>query len=104
ESEDTIDALQAAHPEVNVEQFGAGSADKALNEAFASDLGKAEMISLPLTLIILAIALGGLVAAGVPLLLALTGVIATMAIVVIPSQGLPLDSHVAPLLPLIGFA
>ena len=38
------------------------------------------MLSLPLTLVILAIALGGLVAAGVPLLLALTGVLATMAL------------------------
>jgi uncharacterized membrane protein YdfJ with MMPL/SSD domain len=104
ESEDTIDALQSAHPEFNVEQFGSGSSSKALNEAFASDLGKAGMISLPLTLIILAIALGGLVAAGVPLLLALTGVIATMAIVVIPSQVLPLDSNVAPLILLIGLA
>jgi uncharacterized membrane protein YdfJ with MMPL/SSD domain len=104
ESEDTIDALQAAHPEFNVEQFGGGSAQKALNEAFTSDLGKAGMISLPLTLIILTIALGGLVAAGVPLLLALTGVIATMAIVVIPSQVLPLDSNVGPLILLIGLA
>ena len=62
------------------------------------------MISLPLTLMILAIALGGLVAAGVPLLLALTGVLATMAIVAIPSQLIPLDSNVAPLILLIGLA
>jgi uncharacterized membrane protein YdfJ with MMPL/SSD domain len=104
ESEDTIDALQAAHPEFNVEQFGGGSAEKALNEAFQSDLGKAGAISLPLTLLILAVALGGLVAAGVPLLLALTGVLAAMAVVVVPSQLLPLDSNVAPLMLLIGLA
>jgi len=104
ESEDTIAALQAAHPEFNVEQFGGGSAEKSLNESFQKDLGKAGMISLPLTLIILAIALGGLVAAGVPLLLALTGVLATMALVTIPSQVLPLDSNVAPLILLIGLA
>jgi uncharacterized membrane protein YdfJ with MMPL/SSD domain len=104
ESEDTIAALQAANSQFNVEQFGAGSADKALNEAFQSDLGKAGMISLPLILVILAIALGGLVAAGVPLLLALTGVLATMALVAIPSQILPLDSNVAPLILLIGLA
>jgi uncharacterized membrane protein YdfJ with MMPL/SSD domain len=104
ESEDTIDALQAAHPEFNVEQFGGGSSEKALNASFQSDLAKAGAISLPLTLIILAIALGGLVAAGVPILLALTGVLATMALVVIPSQVLPLDSNVAPLILLIGLA
>jgi uncharacterized membrane protein YdfJ with MMPL/SSD domain len=104
ESEATIDALAAAHPEFNVEQFGDGSAEKDLEASFQSDLGKAGLISLPLTLLILAIALGGLVAAGVPLLLALTGVLATMAIVAIPSQLVPLDSNVAPLILLIGLA
>jgi RND superfamily putative drug exporter len=104
ESEDTMDALAAAHPEFNVEQFGSGSSEKDLQASFQSDLGKAGLISLPLTLIILAIALGGLVAAGVPLLLALTGVIATLAMIVIPSQVLPLDSNVAPLILLIGLA
>jgi uncharacterized membrane protein YdfJ with MMPL/SSD domain len=104
ESEDTIDALAAANPEFNVEQFGSGSSEKDLQASFQSDLGKAGLISLPLTLIILAIALGGLVAAGVPLLLALTGVIATLALIVVPSQVLPLDSNVAPLILLIGLA
>ena len=104
ESEATIDALAAAHPKFNVEQFGGGSSEKDLQASFKADLGKAGMISLPLTLIILAIALGGLVAAGVPLLLALTGVLATMALVVIPSQLIPLDSNVAPLILLIGLA
>ena len=71
---------------------------------FGADLGKAGMLSLPLTLLILAIALGGLVAAGVPLLLALTGVMATMALVAIPSQFFPLDSNVGALVLLIGLA
>ena len=104
ESEATIDALAADNPQFNVEQFGGGSAEKDLEASFQSDLGKAGLISLPLTLLILAIALGGLVAAGVPLLLALTGVLATMAIVAIPSQLVPLDSNVAPLILLIGLA
>jgi uncharacterized membrane protein YdfJ with MMPL/SSD domain len=104
ESEDTVDALQKQNPAFNVEQFGSASTEKSLQSMFQSDLGKAGMISLPLTLLILAIALGGLVAAGVPLLLALTGVLATMALVAIPSQVFPLDSNVAPLILLIGLA
>jgi uncharacterized membrane protein YdfJ with MMPL/SSD domain len=104
ESQDTISALQAAHPDYNVEQFGQGSAEKSLNDSFQSDLGKAGMISLPLTFLILAIALGALVAAGVPLVLALTGVIATIAMVSIPSQLFPLDANVNPLILLIGLA
>src|SRR4051812_4378670 len=104
ESEDTIAALQAAHPDFNVEQFGSGSSDKSLNEAFTKDLGKAGMISLPLTLLILTIAMGAMVAAGVPLILALTGVMASIALVAIPSQVFPLDSNVSPLILLIGLA
>ena len=43
--------------------------------------GKAETLSLPMTLLILVVAFGALVAAGVPLLLALTAVMATMGLV-----------------------
>jgi RND superfamily putative drug exporter len=104
ESQDAVAALQKANPEFNVEQFGSASADESLNATFASDLGKAGMISLPLTLLILMVALGALVAAGVPLLLALTGVIGTMAVVAIPSQLFPLDANVGALILLIGLA
>jgi uncharacterized membrane protein YdfJ with MMPL/SSD domain len=104
ESEDTVAALQKQNSEFNVEQFGSASTNKSLQEMFQSDLGKAGELSLPLTLLILMVALGGLVAAGVPLILALTGVLATMALVAIPSQVFPLDSNVAPLILLIGLA
>ena len=62
------------------------------------------MISLPLTLLILVVALGALVAAGVPLILALTGVLATMAMVVVPSLLFPLDGNIDALILLIGLA
>ena len=95
---------RVTNPEFNVEQFGSASTDKELEAIFGADLGKAGMLSLPLTLLILAVALGGLVAAGVPLLLALTGVLATMALVAIPSQLFPLDGNVSALILLIGLA
>jgi uncharacterized membrane protein YdfJ with MMPL/SSD domain len=104
ESEDTVAALAAANPEFNVEQFGGASANKGLQESFQKDLGKAGMLSLPLTLLILMVALGALAAAGVPLVLALTGVLATMAVVVIPSQIVPMDANVDALILLIGLA
>jgi uncharacterized membrane protein YdfJ with MMPL/SSD domain len=103
-SEATVAALNKGDPGFSVEQFGAGSSEKSLQGAFASDLAKAGAISLPLTLLILLVALGSLVAAGVPLILALTGVLATMAAVVIPSQVFPLDGNVDALILLIGLA
>ncbi len=92
------------NPEFSVEQVGSASTDEELKEIFGADLGKAGMLSLPVTLLILAVALGGMFAAGVPLLLALTGVMATMALVAIPSQFFPLDSNVSALILLIGLA
>jgi uncharacterized membrane protein YdfJ with MMPL/SSD domain len=103
-SEETVAGLNGSDPRFSVEQFGAGSSEGALEEAFASDLSKAGMISLPLTLMILIVALGALVAAGVPLILALTGVLATMAMVVVPSLLFPLDGNIDALILLIGLA
>ncbi len=57
------------------------SAVDALATTVAEDLGKAGMLSLPITLVILVIAFGALVAAGIPLLLALTAVFATFGVV-----------------------
>jgi uncharacterized membrane protein YdfJ with MMPL/SSD domain len=104
DSEETVAGLNGSEPGFSVEQFGAGSSEQSLEDAFAADLGKAGMISLPLTLLILVIALGALVAAGVPLILALTGVLATMAMVVVPSLLFPLDGNIDALILLIGLA
>ena len=61
---------------------------------FEDDLKKAETLSLPLTLVILLLAFGALVAAGLPLLLGITAVIATMGITadqpVVAGDGEPL--------------
>ena len=66
---------------------------KAVDTAFADDLGKAGLLSLPITLIILVIAFGALVAAGIPLLLALTAVFATFGLIALPSHVLPVASR-----------
>ena len=62
------------------------------------------MLSLPITLLILLVALGALVAASVPLVLALTSVMATMALVAIPSQLFALGGNIEALILLIGLA
>ena len=47
---------------------------------------------------------GSLVAAGVPLLLALTAVFATMGLVAIPSHLVPMDQNVSAVVLLVGLA
>ena len=63
---DAIADVQAAHPDLYVGSFGE-STTKALRASFFDDLKKAGMYSLPLTLLILLLAFGALVAAGIPL-------------------------------------
>ena len=103
-AEDAVAAVAADHPDLLVEQFGNVSANKELNETFSSDLAQAELISLPVTLLILVIAFGSLVAAGVPLLLAISCVMAALALVALPSQLSPVDSNVQSVILLIGLA
>ncbi|MBB4665265.1 MMPL family transporter [Conexibacter arvalis] len=97
-------AAQAAHPDLRIEQFGDASAGKALGKMFADDFKKAELLSIPVTLLILVIAFGALVAAGIPLLLALSSVMATLGLVAIASHAIPVDDAVASVVLLIGLA
>jgi uncharacterized membrane protein YdfJ with MMPL/SSD domain len=71
-----IEGVQASNPSLKVEEFGQASANKALQDAFNQDLQRAEFTSLPLTLVILLVAFGALVAAGLPVLLAFSAVLA----------------------------
>src|SRR4249919_784166 len=59
----TVDRIKHDNPEYTVGQFGGGSANKAIEETLQGDVGKAGMLSLPITLVILLVALGALVAA-----------------------------------------
>jgi uncharacterized membrane protein YdfJ with MMPL/SSD domain len=95
---------QRAHPGFFVGEFGGASAAKAVDTAFADDLKSAGVFSIPLTLIILVVAFGALVAAGIPLLLALTAVFATFGLVALPSHLLPLAQEAFAVVLLVGLA
>ena len=97
-------AAQRAHPQLRIEQFGGVSANKALEAVFSEDLKKAETTSLPITLIILLLAFGALVAAFVPLLIAFSAVLATIGLLALPSQLVPMDPNVSSVIVLVGLA
>ena len=69
-----VAAVQTAHPDVRVEQFGDVSAAKEIAAQDAKDGKKSESISYGLLLIILLVAFGAVVAAGLPLVLGATAV------------------------------
>ena len=87
-----------------VEQFGDASADKAVDAVINDDLAKAGMLSLPVTLIILIITFGTLVAAGLPLLIGITSVMAALGLVAITSHLFPADANLPAVILLIGLA
>ncbi len=97
-------AAQQVNPGFSFGEFGDASADKQLTKAFEDDFRKAEVTSLPITLIILVLAFGALVAAGVPLILALSGVAATIGIVGLVSHISPVDEAINSVILLIGLA
>jgi RND superfamily putative drug exporter len=98
------DRVAEKHPDYVVEQYGAASAHKAMSETVDEDLHKAESISMPITLGILLFAFGSLVAAGLPMILAISAVMATMALVALPSQVFPVNDNVASIILLVGLA
>src|SRR3954466_16401185 len=101
---DAVHRVKAQNPGVFVGEFGGASADKALSKSFSDDFKKAEKLSLPITLIILIVAFGALVAAGIPLLLGLSAVMATLGLIALPSQIVPMDDMISSIILLIGLA
>jgi uncharacterized membrane protein YdfJ with MMPL/SSD domain len=97
-------AVQRANPTFTVVQAGSASTGKALDEMFGSQLARAGMISIPITLIILLLVFGSVVGASIPLLLALTSVFATMGLVALPSHVVPMDQSISEVILLIGLA
>jgi RND superfamily putative drug exporter len=99
-----VAAVQDRHPDLDIEQFGDASAGKAVDGVITDDLAKAGMLSLPVTLIILIVTFGTLVAAGLPLLIGLTSVMAALGLVSITSHLFPADSNLPAVVLLIGLA
>src|SRR5215210_3671590 len=99
-----VSQLQPQHPEVLLGEFGDASADKEISEAFDEDFKKAEFLSLPITLLILLVAFGALVAAGLPLLLGATAVMGTIGLLGPISQLHALEESSSSVVLLVGLA
>ena len=110
QAEKKIDGLSAASEKVGTRHPGffvghAGvSSDKALNKLFLDQLKLAGERSIPITIGVLLIVLGTLVAVGIPILLALSGVLGTIGLVAVTSHLVPADQNVNAVILLIGLA
>jgi RND superfamily putative drug exporter len=102
--ERVVASVAASHPGATLQEAGEGSAGHAINQVVNHDLSHAELVSLPITLIILIIAFGALVAALVPLLLGLTSVAGAIGALGLISQIAPEGQPTASVVVLIGLA
>src|SRR5437763_8328371 len=91
------------HPAFFIGHAGVSS-DKALDKMFNDQLKLAGERSIPITIGVLLLVLGSLVAVGIPILLALSGVLGTIGLVAVTSHVVPADQNVNAVILLIGLA
>jgi putative drug exporter of the RND superfamily len=96
--------IQAAHPGLLVREAGDASTDRVANALLSHDFRQSEWTSIPLTLILLVAVFGALIAAGIPVLLALTAVVTAVSLLSIASQWLPVGTGTSELVLVIGMA
>lgn len=94
----------ATFPGLRIEQAGDASLDVALEKTYADDFRRAEISSVPVTLIVLIVTFGALLAAAVPVLLALTAVAAAMGLSALTSHLVPTTETASSVILLIGMA
>ena len=99
-----VAGVQAHHPGLKVEEAGGASVDRAIGSVTSKDFRKAEVTSIPVSLVLLLVVFGALIAAGIPLLLAGTAVISAISLLAIPGRWLPVDSTTSSIVLLVGMA
>ncbi|MER7754085.1 MMPL family transporter [Kitasatospora sp. NPDC097643] len=101
---DAVAGVQSKHPDLTVVELGDASSGKWLQDQFANDFARAEWTAVPLALGILLIAFGALVAAVLPVVLALTAFVAAGGLVALGSGLLHTSNDASSVMLLVGLA
>jgi RND superfamily putative drug exporter len=99
-----VAAVAAGHRGLRIGEGGDASFDRAINSLLGSGFRKAEATSVPITLILLLLVFGALIAAGIPLLLAVTSVLTALSLLTVVSQWLPVEGSTSEVVLIIGMA
>ncbi|MFF2025780.1 MMPL family transporter [Streptomyces sp. NPDC058171] len=97
-------AVQEAHPGLRVEETGSPSISKGVDELRGDDLARTEMIALPVTLVTLLLVFSSVAMALVPLLLALSSIVAAVGLSMVASHVFPDNGIGTNVILLIGLA
>src|SRR3954449_1110864 len=101
---DSVAALQKSSPGFTVAEFGFASATHELSKTIDKDFQKAEKLSVPITFLVLLFAFGAFVAAGVPVLLAFSAVLASVGLSALASHVFHASDATASVILLMGMA
>jgi RND superfamily putative drug exporter len=101
---DTVAKVQAAHSDLYVAEAGDASGDKLIGDALDSGLQRLSLLSIPVTLGILLIAFGAVVAALLPVALAVTAVVAALGLLAVASRFAPTVDTTMHVMLLVGLA
>ncbi|MEE1758018.1 MMPL family transporter [Streptomyces sp. SP18BB07] len=96
--------VQKEHGSLRIEEIGGASMMKTFDDAFGDDFQKAEYSAVPVALGILLIAFGAVVAALLPVALAITAIVATMGLMAIVSHVIPMSDTANSVMLLVGLA
>jgi len=99
-----VTSVAADHPDLTLAQAGDTSVNAAINDRVAEDLAGAEAVALPVTLLLMVLAFGALIAAAIPVVLAATSVVATLGVAAVLSYVVPAEPTVTSMIVLIGMA
>lgn len=99
-----VAGVQEDHGSLRIEEIGGASMAKQYKDAFGNDFKKAEYSALPVAFGILLIAFGALVAALLPVALAMTAIIATMGLMGLVSHVQPMSDTANSVMLLVGLA
>ena len=102
--EDAVSALKTRHPDLRIEQFGDASGEHWFDETMGKDFSRAEMTAVPLALGILLVAFAALLAAVLPVVIAVTAFLAANGLLAISSHALHMDSSANSVMLLMGLA
>ncbi|MDH6213612.1 MMPL family transporter [Streptomyces pseudovenezuelae] len=99
-----VEGVQKEHETLRIEEIGGASMQKTFDDAFGDDFEKAELSAVPVALGILLIAFGALVAALLPVALAVTAIMATMGLMGVVSHVMPMSDTANSVMLLVGLA
>ncbi|MET9504135.1 MMPL family transporter [Streptomyces sp. NPDC006259] len=101
---DAVEKTDAAHQDVTLGQYGAATGLKAINDSLGEDFVRAEYTALPVSLGILLAVFGALVAALLPIALAVTACVGAIGLLALTSHVVPVDGMTNSMMFLMGLA